>query len=122
MAIYRQLTFRTIVRVKISADQLMRSTAFTIAPLMLLTLVLAVSAEEPCRHLNSRNDLAGYETGGPYKLEHFKLTKGRTDLREFLWRHWYNQIKGVAEARVSTVDAGTVTALYIIQPDAKGVW
>ena len=100
----------------------MRSRAFTIAPLMLLTLLLALSAEEPCRYLNSRNALAGYETGGPYKLEHFALTKGRTDLRDFLWRHWHDHVKGVAEARVGTVDAGTVTVLYIIQPDAKGVW
>jgi hypothetical protein len=79
-------------------------------------------AEEQCRYMNSRNALAGYEAGGPYKLEHFTLTKGRTDLREFLWKHWHNHLKGVAEARVGTVDAGTVTALYIVQPNAKGVW
>ena len=100
----------------------MRSSAFAIAVLILITPVLTATAEEPCRYLNSRNALAGYETGGPYKLEHFTLTKGRTDLRDFLWRHWHNHIKGVAEAKIGTVDAGTVTALYMIQPDAKGVW
>jgi len=100
----------------------MTSSAFRIAVVILLTLVLAASAEEPCRYLKSRNALAGYETGGPYKLEHFTLTTGRTDLRDFLWKHWHNHINGVAEAKVGTVDAGTVTALYVIQPDARGVW
>jgi len=100
----------------------MRRPSILIALVILLTLRLVVCAEEPCRYLNSRNALAGFETGGPYKLEHFTLTKGRKDLRDFLWRHWHNHIKGVVEAKVGTVDAGTVTALYIIQPDAKGVW
>ena len=100
----------------------MRSSAFPTALLIVLALIVAVSAEEPCRYLNSRNALAGYETGGPYKLEHFTLTKGRTDLRDFLWKHWHNHIKGVALAKVGTVDAGTVTVLYVIQPDAEGVW
>jgi len=95
---------------------------FHIALLIVLTLVLPTHAEEPCTYLHSRNALAGYETGGPYRLEHFTLTKGRTDLRDFLWKHWHNHIKGVAEAKVGTVDVGTVTALYIIQPDAKGIW
>ena len=31
----------------------------------------------------------GYEAGGPYELDHFKLTKGRTELRAFLWSHWH---------------------------------
>jgi hypothetical protein len=100
----------------------MRRSAFAIAVLILIAFVLTATAEGPCKYLNSRNGLAGYETGGPYKLEHFTLTKGRTDLRDFLWKHWHNHITGVAEAKVGTVDAGTVTALYIIQPDAKGVW
>lgn len=39
-----------------------------------------------------------------------------------LWKHWHNHIKGVAEAKVGTVDAGIVAALYVIQPDAKGQW
>ena len=69
-----------------------------------------------------RNGLAGYEKGGPYKLEHFQLTKGRTDLREFLWTHWRNHIKGVAQAKLGTVDAGTVTVLYVVQPDSQGQW
>jgi hypothetical protein len=72
--------------------------------------------------MKSRSELSGYEIGGPYKLEHFQLTKGRTDLREFLWNHWHNHIKGVAEAKVGTVDAATITVLYVIQPDAKGQW
>ena len=84
--------------------------------------VLAAPAEDQCRYMNSRNALAGYEMGGPYKLEHFTLTKGRTDLREFLWKHWHNHIRGVAEAKVGTVDAGIVTELYIVQPDGEGVW
>jgi hypothetical protein len=100
----------------------MRSSALRLAVVILLTFVLAASAEEPCRYLKSRNALAGYETGGPYQLEHFTLTTGRTDLRDFLWKHSHGHIKGVAEAKVGTVDAGTVTALYVIQPDARGVW
>ena len=100
----------------------MRSSAFPIALLTVFTLALAASAEDPCPYLKSRSGLAGYETGGPYKLEHFQLTKGRTDLRDFLWKHWHSHVKGVAEARIGTVDAGTVTALYVVQPDSQGQW
>jgi len=81
-----------------------------------------VSAESLCALIKDRSALSEYESGGPFSLEHFKLTKGRTDLREFLWRHWHGLVKGVAEAKVGTIDAGTVTALYIIRPDAKGKW
>ena len=87
-----------------------------------LSLASIATADEPCRYMKSRSGLSGYEIGGPYKLEHFQLTKGRRDLREFLWNHWHSHIKGVAEARVQTVDAGIVTALYVIQPDANGRW
>jgi hypothetical protein len=100
----------------------MRSSVFPIALLTVFTLVLVASAESPCPYLKSRSGLAGYETGGPYKLEHFQLTKGRTDLRDFLWTHWHNHVKGVAEAKVGTVDAGTITALYVVQPDSQGHW
>ncbi len=55
-------------------------------------------------------------------LDHFKLTSGRTDLREFLWQHWHSRVKGIAEAHIGTIDAGTITALYIIRPDAQGIW
>ncbi len=67
--------------------------------------------------MKSRSGLSGYENGGPYILDHFRLTKGRTDLREFLWTHWHDLKKGVAEARVGTVDRGTVRVLYLIQSD-----
>jgi hypothetical protein len=77
---------------------------------------------ETCRHMKSRDGLAGHERGGLYRLEHFRLTKGRTDLREFLWKHWHGKIKGIAEASVGTVDRGTVQVLYLIQPDAQGHW
>ncbi len=77
---------------------------------------------EACRHMKTRHGLAGYERGGPYRLEHFRLTKGRTDLREFLWKHWHSKIKGIAEARVGTVNVGTVKVLYLIQPDEQGRW
>src|SRR6476469_7826005 len=80
------------------------------------------SAQEPCRYMKSRTGLTGYEHCGPYKLEHFQLTKGRTDLRDFLWKHWHNHVKGVAEAKVGTIDAGTITALYVVQPDSHGQW
>ena len=99
----------------------MRRSIFFYPPATLM-VVLAAPAEEPCRYLNSRIPLAGYESGGPYKLEHFTLTKGRTELRGFLWKHWHDHVRGVAEAKIGTVDAGTVTALYIVKPDAKGMW
>jgi len=85
---------------------------------------LAVQAkkQQGCRYMKSRIDLTGYENGGPYILDHFRLTKGRTDLREFLWTHWHDHKKGVAEARAGTVDRGTVKVLYLIQPDARGQW
>jgi hypothetical protein len=39
-----------------------------------------------------------------------------------LWKHWHEHVKGVAEAKAQTVDRGTVTVLYIVQPDAQGRW
>lgn len=72
--------------------------------------------------MKSRSGLVGYEKGGPYTLEHFQLTKGRTELRDFLWNHWHKHIKGIAEARAGTVDAGTLTLLYVVQPDSQGRW
>ena len=30
--------------------------------------------------------------------------------------------KGVAEAKVQTVDAGAVTVFYVVQPDVQGNW
>ncbi len=80
------------------------------------------NGDDACRYIKSRDSLAGYENGGPYSLDPFRLTKGRTDLREFLWTHWHDHKKAVAEARVGTVDRGIVTVLYLIQPDAKGLW
>jgi len=100
----------------------MQRSEFLAALLVVFTFGLTAFCQTPCRYLKSRSGLGGYETGGPYKLEHFQLTKGRTDLRDFLWNHWHNHIKGVTEARVGTVDAGTVTVLYVVQPDPQGQW
>jgi hypothetical protein len=100
----------------------MEGSRFLAALLAFLTFGLTAYCQAPCRYLKSRNGLERYEAGGPYKLEHFKLTKGRTDLRDFLWSHWHNHVKGVAEARAGTVDAGTVTLLYVVHPDSQGQW
>jgi hypothetical protein len=103
------------------------------AVLLLVTLVLSIGAQpisksiqakpiEPCRYMKSRIGLSGYESGGPYTLAPFRLTKGRAELRVFLWKHWHSKMKGVAKANVQTVDRGTVKELYLIQPDAQGHW
>jgi len=78
--------------------------------------------DEGCLYMESRKGLSGYESGGPFYLDHFRLTKGRTDLREFLWMHWHQHIRGIAEVSAGTVDRGIVKGLYIIQPDAQGRW
>jgi hypothetical protein len=98
------------------------SVSITVSVLAAIIVVLPTFADDSCPYLKSRSGLAGYETGGPYKLEHFHLTKDRTDLRDFLWKHWHGHIRGVAEAKVGTVDVGTVTALYVVQPDSQGQW
>jgi hypothetical protein len=85
-------------------------------------LTTPAKKQQGCRYMKSRSNLSGYENGGPYALEHFRLTKGRTDLRQFLWTHWHDHKKGAAEARVGTVDRGTVRVLYLIQPDIQGNW
>src|SRR5882762_7876886 len=75
--------------------------AATIGALM---LVPANNGDDACRYIKSRTGLSGYESGGPYTLDHFRLTNGRSDLREFLWKHWHEHRKGVGEAKVGTVD------------------
>ncbi len=85
-------------------------------------LVPASNGDEGCRYIKSRKGLSEYDSGGPYTLGHFRLTTGRTDLREFLWKHWHEHKKGVGEAEVETVDRGTVKVLYLVQPDAQGLW
>jgi hypothetical protein len=100
----------------------MKPQAMLAAAAGLLMLVPTSNGGDACRYMKSRKGLSGYDSGGPYTLDHFRLTKGRTDLREFLWKHWREQRKGVAEARVGTVDRGTVTELYLVQPDAQGLW
>jgi hypothetical protein len=78
--------------------------------------------DDACRYIRSRSSLSGYETGGPYTLDDLNLTKGRSDLREFLWKHWHDHKKGVAEAQFPTIDAGISKVLYLVQPDAQGNW
>lgn len=87
-----------------------------------LILVLPSKADDACRYIKSRRELLGYESGGPYTLDHFRLTKGRTDLREFLWQHWHSHKKAIAEANVQTVDRGIVKELYVVRPDSQGHW
>jgi hypothetical protein len=98
----------------------MKIAHLVIATLMALSLTLVANADDACHYMKERSALTGYDTGGPYKLDHFKMTNDRRDLREFLWSHWHGHMRGIAEARVGTIDAGTVTALYVIQPDANG--
>ena len=90
--------------------------------LVLLSLTLVANAAEDCPYLNAGGRLPGYDTGGPYKPGYFKMDKDRTDLREFLWTHWSGHTKAIARVRVSTVDEGAVTELYVVQPDDKGQW
>src|SRR5437868_7954234 len=100
----------------------MKSLLLLAATIGALMLVPASNGDDACRYIKSRTGLSGYESGGPYTLDHFRLTNGRTDLREFLWRHWHEHRKGVAEAKVGTVDRGIVKVLYLIQPDVQGLW
>jgi hypothetical protein len=85
-------------------------------------LNVQTAKQQGCQYMKSRGGVSEYESGGPYILDHFRLTKGRTDLRDFLWKHWHDHKKGVAETRVGTIDRGTVKVLYLVQPDAKGRW
>ena len=78
--------------------------------------------DEGCRYMESGKDLSGYERGGPFYLDHFRLTKGRTDLREFLWTHWHQHIRGIAEASAQTIDRGVGKSLYVIHPNGQGRW
>ena len=100
----------------------MSAAAYLTASLGLLLLAPARHGDGACRYMKSHGGLSGYETGGPYKLDPLRLTKGRTELREFLWKHWREHKKGVAEALEMTIDAGTFKVLYLIQSDAQGSW
>lgn len=99
----------------------MRPATFLAAVIGVGWLALAAQSQT-CRYLKSSTSLAGYERGGSFSLDHARLTKGRTDLREFLWSHWHGHKKGVAEADTATIDRGTVKVLYVIHPDASGHW
>jgi hypothetical protein len=100
----------------------MNRLALVVAVLGTFLLAPPSKCEDACRYSKSRDSLHGYESGGPYVLDHSRLTKGRTELRDYLWTHWHGQKKGVAEVKVGTVDRGVVTVLYVVQPDAKGNW
>jgi hypothetical protein len=100
----------------------MKPLPFVAGAVALLVLVPLSKGEDACRYMNSRSNLPAYERGGPYTLDHFHLTRGRIDLREFLWKHWHDHKRGIAEARVGTIDRGIVKVLYLVQPDAQGHW
>jgi hypothetical protein len=104
------------------AQELLRPGTFRSFSVPNVQIAVEAQSRSTCRYMKSRSGLSEYDKAGPYTLNHFRLTKGRTDLREFLWTHWHEHKKGVAEARVGTVDAGTVKVLYVIQPDAQGHW
>lgn len=104
------------------APILLRPDTFRSLPAPNVPITVEAQSQSTCRYMKSRSGLSEYDKGGPYSLDHFRLTKGRTDLREFLWAHWHEHKKGVAENRAGTVDRGTVKVLYIVQPDAKGHW
>ncbi len=84
--------------------------------------VARANGDEACRYMKMRKTPDAYARGGPFLLDHFRLTKGRTDAREFLWKHWHDRTKGIAQVEAGTVDRGTVKVLYVIQPDATGHW
>jgi hypothetical protein len=101
---------------------LMKPFALLAAAAGVLMLAPASNGDDACRYIKSRNGLSGYESGGPYSLDHFHLTTGRTELREFLWKHWHEHKRGVAEVKAGTVDRGPVKVLYLVRPDAQGAW
>jgi hypothetical protein len=122
------MTWRRIGLIK-AQNQTSKIQLLSVKPLALLAAVVGIfvlvptgNSDDACRYIKSRNNLSGYESGGPFTLDHFRLTKGRTNLREFLWNHWHEHKRGIAESKAGTVDRGIVTALYIVQPDAEGVW
>ena len=84
-------------------------------------LVAPSNAATACHYMKSREGLHGYETGGPYVLDHFRLTKGRTELRDFLWKHWHDHKLGVAEARVGTVDRGERRVEHLLGGEIAGI-
>jgi hypothetical protein len=100
----------------------MKALAFLAGCLGILALAPVVESVDGCRYIKSRGSLSEYESGGPYALDSLVHTNGRSDLRAFLWKHWHEHNRGVAEAQVQTVDAGMVKLLFIIHPDANGNW
>lgn len=93
-------------------------------PIFAFVLVTAAASysQGTCVYTKSRTALAGYASGGPFDLRPDKLTVGRLELREFLWKHWHERTRAFAEVNAGTIDAGVVKALYVIQPDPQGKW
>jgi hypothetical protein len=90
--------------------------------LVCVLLQLTSGASDGCRYIQARKLLSKYDSGGPFLLDHFRQTNGRTDVRQFLWNHWRAHRRAVAEVKAGTLDRGTVTSLYVIQPDLNGKW
>lgn len=68
---------------------LMRPLALFAIVLGILMAVPANNRDDACRCIKSRRGRPGYDNGGAYTLDHFRLTAGRTRLRKFLWSHWH---------------------------------
>jgi hypothetical protein len=75
-----------------------------------------------CKYVKAGSPLAGFKTAGPFTLDHFRLTKGRIALRQFLWQDWHNRKKGAVPAKVATVDRGIVSVVYVVKPNSEGNW
>src|SRR5260221_14460064 len=71
----------------------MKTSAFPIVLLSLLTFASKASAQEPCRYLKSRSGLAGYETGCSDPPGRIRGTNEPTELRRLISDHYQNHSK-----------------------------
>lgn len=72
-----------------------------------------------------KSDVFCYDNGGIIHINPVlgkEGVKGAAELREFLWKHWVQQKRGVIATMTNPIDSPAVTACYFIQPSDEHVW
>jgi hypothetical protein len=99
----------------------------TITSSLLLSAVIAYPSATPGAR---QRNFTGYDVIGPYKIppatnaENLKVARAvEAKVRAFIWAHWFLRKKGqVTVTELSLEEFRPCETMFVIDPDAKGVW